>query len=125
MSMTKEKCEVYKNQLLAKREFLLEDLRLAKHQIINDDVSYTDAVDQAAAEMDRSFMLQLKNRERDTLWQIDEALRRLDEGNYGFCERCDDPISDGRMHAFPFTTVCIDCKSEIEQEEQRFQNRHM
>jgi DnaK suppressor protein len=123
MPLRKEKVELYRKQLCARREALAEDLRLATAQLINDESVYTDSVDQAAAETDKSFTLQMKNRERDVLWQIDEALRRLDEGSFGECERCGESISEGRIEAFPFTTLCIDCKAELESEEHRFPGR--
>ena len=124
MSLSKEKVEVYRKQLVARREALAEDLRMTTAQLINDEVVYTDSVDQAAAETDKNFTLQLKNRERNVLWQIDEAIKRLDDGSFGDCERCGDSISEGRIEAFPFTTLCIDCKAELESEEHRFPGRH-
>jgi DnaK suppressor protein len=124
MSLRKEKVEVYRKQLVARREALAEDLRLTTAQLINDESVYTDAVDQAAAETDKSFTLQMKNRERDVLWQIDEAIKRLDDGSFGECERCGESISEGRIEAFPFTTLCIDCKAELESEEHRFPGRN-
>lgn len=124
MPLRKEKVEGYRKQLVARREALAEDLRQATANLINDEVVYTDSVDQAAAETDKNFVLQMKHRERNVLWQIDEALRRLDEGCFGECERCGDLISEGRIDAFPFTTLCIDCKVEIESEEHRFPGRH-
>jgi len=124
MALRKEKIAGYRKQLFARREALAEDLRLATAQLINDEVVYTDSVDQASAETDKSFILQMKNRERDALWQIDEAIRRLDDGSFGECERCGEPISEARIEAFPFTTLCIDCKAELESEEHRFPGRH-
>jgi DnaK suppressor protein len=88
-----------------------------------DEVTYTDAVDQASAETDKSLNLHMKNRERNALWQINEALKRLDRGAFGECERCGESISEGRIEAFPFTTLCIDCKAELESEEQRYPGR--
>ncbi len=124
MALRKEKVEVYRKQLTARRNALAEDLRLATVQLINDESTYTDTVDQAAADTDKSFTLQMKNRERNILWQIDEAIKRLDSGSFGECERCDEPISEGRIEAFPFTTLCIDCKVELESEEHRFPGRN-
>lgn len=124
MALRKEKIELYRKQLVTRRDALAEDLRLATAQLINDEVVYTDSVDQAAAETDKSFILQMKNRERDVLWQIDEAIKRLDDGSFGECERCGEAISEGRIEAFPFTTLCIDCKAELESEEHRFPGRH-
>ncbi|NBU20926.1 RNA polymerase-binding protein DksA [bacterium] len=123
MALRKEKVELYRKQLVARREALAEDLRQATAQLINDESYYTDSVDQAAADTDKNFTLQMKNRERDVLWQIDEAIKRLDEGSFGECERCGESISEGRIEAFPFTTLCIDCKAELESEEHRFPGR--
>src|SRR4051794_5197418 len=120
MALRKEKLEVYRRQLFARREALAEDLRLATAELINDESVYTDSVDQAAAETDKNFTLQMKNRERNVLWQIDEAIKRIDDGSFGECERCSEPIAEGRIEAFPFTTLCIDCKAELESEEHRF-----
>jgi DnaK suppressor protein len=123
MALRKEKIESYRRDLFARREALASDLRKATADFISDDAMYTDAIDQASADTDKSFAMQMKNRERDTLWQIDEALKRIEAGHFGECERCDEPISEARIRAFPFTTLCIDCKAELESEEQRFPGR--
>ncbi len=124
MGLRKEKIETYRKTLHLRREVLAADLRQATAQMINDESSYTDAVDQAAADTDRNFILQMKNRDRDVLWQIDEAIKRLNEGSFGECERCGESISEGRLEAFPLTTLCIDCKAELESEEHRFPGRN-
>ncbi len=124
MALGKEKIETYRKTLTLRRNALAEDLRQATVQLINDESYYTDAVDQAAADTDKNFTLQMKNRDRDVLWQIDEAIKRLDDGSFGECDRCGDLISEGRIEAFPFTTLCIDCKAELESEEHRFPGRH-
>ena len=67
--------------------------------------------------------MRIKNHDRQTLTQIDAAIRRLETGAFGLCENCDEPIAEARLRAFPFTTLCIDCKAEIESEESRFSNR--
>src|SRR4051794_1381295 len=112
MSLRKEKLLKFRNELISRREAIAENLRLATSEMINDESVYTDSIDQASADMDKSFNLQMKNRERNALGQIDEALRRLSDGTYGVCEKCDESISEGRIEAFPFTTLCIDCKAE-------------
>ena len=124
MTFSKEKIDGYRRQLLTRRESIAEALRSATVDFINDESVYTDAVDQAAADADKSFILQMKNRERNVLSQIDEAIKRLDEGSFGVCERCSESISEARIDAFPFTTLCIDCKAELESEEHRFPGRH-
>ncbi len=113
------KLEGYKKMLEARRETLASDLRQATSDFINDDVAYSDAIDQASADTDRSLALQMKNRDRTVLAQIDEALKRIDAGTFGSCQQCGDEIAEARIKAFPFTTLCIDCKSELEFEEHR------
>ena len=121
--LKKEKLQSFKKILFTRREQLASELRQATADFNNDDVVHTDAVDQAAADMDKSFALQMKNRDRDILWQIDGALKRIEDGTFGECERCGEAIAEARIKAFMFTTLCIDCKSEIENEESRFQAR--
>jgi DnaK suppressor protein len=123
MALRKEKIEGYRRDLFARRETMASELRQATAEFISDDTTYNDSLDQAAADVDRSFTLQMKNRERDTLWQIDEALERIEAGTFGLCERCEEEISEARIKVFPFTTLCIDCKAELESEEHRFPGR--
>ena len=123
MTLRKEKLIAFKNQLVNQREALASELRKATAELINDEVTFSDTIDQASADTDKSLALQIKNRERNVLTQIDEALRRIDMGAFGDCERCDEEIAEARIKAFPFTTLCIDCKSELESEEHRMPGR--
>ena len=123
MALRKEKVENFRLQLVNRRDSIAADLRSAAADLINDAAVYTDAVDQAAADTEKNFTLQLRNRERLVLIQIDEALKRVESGSFGVCERCDESISEGRIEAFPFTTLCIECKAELESEEHRFPGR--
>ncbi len=123
MALLKEKLDHYRGQLMSRRELMAKDLRLATEQLLNDETTFTDSVDQAAAETHKSLTVQMKNRDRQTLRQIDDALRRLSDGSFGNCVRCEEAISDARIDAFPFTTLCIECKAEIETEEHRFSGR--
>lgn len=73
-----------------------------------------DIYDQASSERDRELGLLLGDREREKLHSIDEALLRIDEGEYGICEECDEEIPLGRLKAMPFTRHCVKCKSDLE-----------
>ena len=115
---------LFRKQLVTRRDTIHHGLRLATAEAIADDTVHTDSLDQASAEVEKSFAMQMKNRERDTLLQIDEALRRIESGEFGECERCAEPITEARIRAFPFTTLCIDCKAELESEEQRYPGRN-
>lgn len=73
-----------------------------------------DIYDQASSERDRELGLLLGDREREKIHSIDEALLRIDEGDYGICEECDEDIPHGRLKAMPFTRHCVKCKSDLE-----------
>ena len=64
----------------------------------------------AAVTLDREIDLTLEENARASISQIDRALRKLENGSYGLCDKCGKPIGDDRLHAAPFATLCIDCK---------------
>ncbi len=76
-----------------------------------------DVVDMAAAESNRSMTLRLRDREHKMIRKIHEALRRLEDGTYGICEDCGEPIAPARLAARPVTTLCAECKAEREADE--------
>ncbi|MEI8386938.1 MAG: TraR/DksA C4-type zinc finger protein [Verrucomicrobiota bacterium] len=63
---------------------------------------------------DRDFALSLLSQEQDSLYEIDEALKRIDTGSYGICEISSKPILHARLEALPFTRYTVECQSEIE-----------
>lgn len=73
-----------------------------------------DIYDQASSERDRELELLLNDREREKVHNIDEALLRMSEGEYGICEECDEDIPVGRLKVLPFTRHCVRCKSDLE-----------
>ena len=123
MSLRKEMIHSVREELVQRQAMLSAELTKSTEGLLNDDVSFADSVDQAAADTDKAITVQIKNRGRDTLVQINQAIRRLDEGTFGNCEQCDSEIADARIKAFPFTTLCIDCKAELESEQGRYPGR--
>ena len=73
-----------------------------------------DIYDQASSERDRELTLLLDDREREKLRNIDEALLKIDEGEYGICEECEEEIPLGRLKIVPFARYCVKCKTDIE-----------
>jgi len=73
-----------------------------------------DIYDQASSERDRELGLLLGDRDREKLHAIDEALLRINEGEYGICEECEEEIPIGRLKAMPFARHCVKCKSDLE-----------
>jgi DnaK suppressor protein len=81
--------------------------------LVNSEPS-GDIYDQASTERDRELGLLLGDREREKLHNIDEALLRIHEGEYGVCEECDEEIPLGRLKVLPFARHCVKCKTDIE-----------
>lgn len=73
-----------------------------------------DIYDQASSERDRELGLLLGDREREKLHGINEALLRMEEGEYGICEECEEEIPLGRLKAMPFARHCVKCKADLE-----------
>jgi RNA polymerase-binding transcription factor DksA len=63
---------------------------------------------------DRDFALSMLSKEQGSLYEIDEALKRIEDGSYGVCEICEKPIKHDRLEALPFTRYTVDCQAELE-----------
>jgi len=75
-----------------------------------------DVVDKAESSYTKEFLLSLSDTERDQLMLIDEALRRVDKGDFGLCQLCSQEISRKRLNALPWTPYCINCQEKAEKE---------
>jgi RNA polymerase-binding transcription factor DksA len=72
---------------------------------------------------DRDFALSLLSQEQDALYEIDEALKRIEQGTYGICELCNKPILHARLEAIPFARFTVDCQSQIEKQRKQSRSR--
>jgi DnaK suppressor protein len=77
-------------------------------------VNSSDPIDRASLEADRDFALRMRDRESKLIRKIKNALVRIEEGTFGICEMCGEPIAVKRLKARPVTTHCIDCKRVME-----------
>lgn len=75
-----------------------------------------DFYDHATSDRARELSLMLTDRERQKLIQIEEALKKIDEGSYGICESCGDEIDEERLIAMPFAKLCLSCKIDLERQ---------
>lgn len=106
--------------LLARRQNLLKEIlenRARESDSLKREIG--DIYDEASTERDRELSLLLGDRDRQKLKDIDEALQRIEGGEYGICESCGENIATGRLKAQPFTKLCINCKAEEERQEAR------
>jgi len=115
-SLRERKLLGIKTDLLSQREVLLREAEEALN-LLPGEINFPDMGDQATAEADRDFMLRLRDRERMLLKKIDEAIDRIENNTYGICEDCGNEIGIKRLEARPVTTLCIDCKTQQEEEE--------
>ena len=108
--------EIVRKRLTAKRQELLNmyehDLKVGKGL---SDAGAEDLVDRANDAYNREFLLSLSASERDALVEVEQALERLDEGEYGVCSHCEDKIPAKRLQAVPWARYCIDCQELAEQ----------
>jgi DnaK suppressor protein len=72
---------------------------------------------------DRDFALSLLSQEQDALYEIDEALKRIEQGTYGICELCNKPILHARLEAIPFARFTVDCQSQLEKQRKMSRSR--
>ena len=85
----------------------------------SDDLRFDvgDFYDHATSDRARELSLMLTDRERQKLIQIEEALKKIDEGSYGVCESCGEEIDAERLLAMPFAKLCLSCKIDLESQE--------
>ncbi len=101
---------VNRKKLLEMRESVASRLeRLAKHTEHREEPLPQDFAEQAVAVGNDDTMFALDQELTQELQDIDRALRRLDDGSYGTCERCGESIQDARLDALPAASLCIDC----------------
>jgi DnaK suppressor protein len=116
LSHREQKLQEIRKKLVLQREELITGADATRNNL-PDETALSELGDQASAEIDRNFILRLRDRERKLLKKIEEAIDQIDRGEYGICEACGQEITVKRLEARPVTTMCIDCKTEQEEEE--------
>jgi DnaK suppressor protein len=115
--MDKKTIEEYRSLLQQQLDDLLLEAGKTATDMADEKTNFPDPTDRASLESDRNFELRIRDRERKLISKIREAIERLDDGTYGLCESCEEPIGLARLKARPVTTMCIDCKTEQERQE--------
>ncbi|MGQ9508171.1 MAG: RNA polymerase-binding protein DksA [Thermodesulfobacteriota bacterium] len=122
--MEKEKLLYFKGLLEGQLHSLIEEaIKTCSDMSQEMNGVIPDPSDRASLESDRNFLLRIRDRERKLILKVKEALERIDNGTFGICEACGKTISERRLMARPVTTLCIDCKTEREHQEQRERQR--
>jgi DnaK suppressor protein len=118
-AMAKKKLNEFKEILQSRMDELVSEARQQVGELTEVKENLADMTDQASAEVDRDFLLRIKDRERKLILKHREALARIDDGSFGICEMCGEPIGEERLKARPVTTQCIECKTDMEEQERR------
>jgi DnaK suppressor protein len=109
--------EYFRQKLLSWRIELLQESNETLLHLQEESLSEPDIADRASLETDRSLELRTRDRERKLIAKIDDALHRLEEGSYGFCEETSEPISLRRLEARPIATLSIEAQERHERME--------
>ena len=104
----------------SKRSLLMSARKTLTEEAAFDTDDLPDEIDLASSEYTQSMVFRLRDREKFLLKKIEKALSRIDDGTFGICERCEEPISPKRLEARPVTTMCIRCKEEQEKQEKSY-----
>lgn len=113
--MTKQEKESYKKKLIAKKKEIVAQLSEFKNDSLAVETGdVQDTGDKAESSYTKEFLLSLSDAERTRLAAIDAALKRIETGDFGFCEDCGKKIPKKRLAVLPWTPHCIDCQEKEE-----------
>lgn len=107
----------FRAKLLAWKENILRESRDTLNQLQVDSLREPDVTDRASSETDWSIELRTRDRQRKLISKIDAALRRIEEGEYGYCEVTGEPISLARLEARPIATMTVEAQERHERHE--------
>ena len=107
----------FRRKLLDWKDAILRESRGTLAQLQTDSMREPDATDRASSETDWSIELRTRDRQRKLIAKIDAALRRIDEGEYGYCEVTGEPISLARLEARPVATMTVEAQERHERHE--------
>ena len=111
--------EYFKQKLLNWKNELLKESSQTLNNLQNENETKPDLTDRASEEIDRTFELRTRDRERKLINKIDSALQRINDGSYGYCEETGEPISIKRLEARPVATLSLEAQEMHEKAEKR------
>jgi DnaK suppressor protein len=115
--MIKKNLKYFERKLTAQLQNLLAGYDCNLNDLKTPDEHLADPVDQAAYATERNFSHHLCSRNNRVKREIERALQKIENGDYGICDRCDEDISIKRLKATPTARYCISCKAQLENEQ--------
>ena len=120
--MNKRQKEYFRRKLEKSKEDILIENRETLQHLQDDSVQHPDLADRASSETERSLELRTRDRQRKLIAKIDAAIRRIDDGTYGYCEETGEPISLKRLDARPIATLSIEAQERHERREKVYRD---
>jgi DnaK suppressor protein len=114
--------EYFRNKLNAWKDDILRESRETLENLQEESQNHPDMADRASSESDRSLELRTRDRQRKLIAKIDSALKRIDDGTYGYCEETGDPIGIARLDARPIATLSLEAQELHERREKVYRD---
>jgi DnaK suppressor protein len=114
--------EYFRLKLIAWKEDILKESKETLAHLQDDNNVLPDLADRASTETDRSLELRTRDRQRKLIAKIESALKRIDDGTYGYCEETGEPISLRRLDARPIATLSIEAQERHERRERVYRD---
>ena len=115
--MNPRQLDYFRSKLLEWKDSILREAQGTLAQLQIDSLREPDITDRASSETDWSIELRTRDRQRKLISKIEAALRRIDEGEYGYCEVTGEPISLARLEARPIATMTVEAQERHERNE--------
>jgi DnaK suppressor protein len=114
--------EYFRAKLDRWKEEILRDSRETLDNLQEESQNHPDMADRASSESDRALELRTRDRQRKLIAKIDAALKRIDDGTYGYCEETGDPIGIARLDARPIATLSLEAQEMHERRERVYRD---
>ena len=114
--------EYFRRKLETWKEDILRESRETLENLQEENQNHPDMADRASSESDRSLELRTRDRQRKLISKIDAALKRIDDGTYGYCEETGDPITIARLDARPIATLSLEAQETHERREKVYRD---
>ncbi|MEZ5894454.1 MAG: RNA polymerase-binding protein DksA [Parvularculaceae bacterium] len=114
--------EYFRKKLLAWKQEILKESQSTILNLQEDDNHLPDIADRASSETEKALELRTRDRQRKLISKIDAALRRIDTGEYGYCEETGEPIGVRRLDARPIATLSLEAQERHEREEKVYRD---
>jgi DnaK suppressor protein len=115
--MNDRQLKYFRDKLNAWKDDILKEARETLTHLQKETENHPDLADRASSETDRALELRTRDRQRKLISKIDEALRRIEDGSYGYCEETGEPIGLARLDARPIATLSLEAQERHERRE--------